>query len=247
MSGATGEGSSGVTTAPNVGRAGVAVEARASMGSKEGAAAYRHERDRHRRRRTVQCLAVVFVVALGLYCGQSVYAFSQVPPPPMPTGGANSSDDSGVQPSITFGTPVVENATCGDGTSLPVEVVPWNSSNVPVSTDGIFLELVELIDGDIDGGPAPPPAITQSQVCAEGPPTSFPAWYAVLQGPGAFNLGYYAYSQGWVFLNESVPAVTIPNGSAFVFVQSPLPAHLSFALCVLADQGYVPFDDCAQL
>jgi hypothetical protein len=209
---------------------------------------YRRERAQRRRpsQVLVRLLILLAVIGLSFYYGPTVFA-SFANPPDGAGGNAPGSGTASVDPSISFGTPTVYNVTCGDGVILPVESVPWVGSNVPLATSQIYLELVELIDGDIDGAPAPPPAVTSTSVCAGAVPNTFPAWYAVLQAPGATNLGYFAYSQGWHFLNSSATSVAIANGSALVFVQRPLPDHLSFALCVTNDLNTPPFYDCAHL
>jgi hypothetical protein len=210
---------------------------------------YRRAREGRRKRSTgiVLVLTVVTLAGLVFYFGANPRGLGPGNVGNPGAGAGNGSGSTVYLPSITFGSVTEWNTTCGNGQSYPVETVPWLNSNVPLSTRGMFFELVELIDGDVDGGAAPAPSISPSAVCDAATPSPFPSWYAVLQNPNGTNVGYYSYSQGWGFLNASTAAMTIPNGSALVFVQNPLPAGLSFALCALSDVGAPPFDDCAQL
>jgi hypothetical protein len=213
------------------------------------ARAYRRRRDRERRpfRLATATLLVLSVVSLGLYYGMGGFSGGNLSSQATGNDSAGGPGTEIALPFVTFGTPVVHNATCGDGRAFPVETVPWTSSNVPISTQGIFLELIESIDGDVDGGPAPAPSVSLSDVCSSAPPNTFPSWYAVLQGPSGQNSAYYSYNQGWVMLDPSVSTITIANDSALVFVQLPLPAGLSFELCVLSIVHAPPIDDCVLL
>lgn len=107
------------------------------------------------------------------------------------------------------------------------------SASEPISTARITLEMQELIDGDIDGGPTPTPSVTADYVC--GAPLSSPwtCWYVVLQTPGGVNVAYFSYSSGWVNLNDPGAPITIANGSTMVMISVPSYAGLSFALCVI--------------
>jgi hypothetical protein len=214
---------------------------------RSSASEYRLRRERRERpfRLAVPLLVVITVVILTVY----YYQGAGTPGSTSNSGGGAPAGPgaSNELPSVTFGVPIVHNTTCGDGQVFAVETVPWISTNVPLSTATFYLALVETIDGDRDGGPAPAPLINASSMCTGGPPASFPTWYAVLQNPSGANIGYYAYTQGWVMLDPSVTSVVVANGSALVLAELPLPNGLSFALCVYSNIGAPYVSDCAGL
>jgi hypothetical protein len=208
---------------------------------------YRRKRDRRRVPYRVAALAYIFLVVMtfSIYYGQSAFA----PSPPPSSGGGGSSSGGAPRNThyITFGDPTVHDTTCGDGTVFPTETVPWVGSRVALTTHDIFLEVVELLDGDVTGGPTPTPSVNATSVCAGAPPTSSPTWYVVLQNPSGANVAYFSYSQGWAILDPPYTPVTIANGSALVLVPFPQLAGTSFGICVLAVVGTASIGDCAQL
>jgi len=208
---------------------------------------YRRRRDRRRGPYRLGAVSYIFlvVVTFAIYYGQS--AFAPAAPPSVNGGGTSSGGAPARVAYLSFGTPTVQNATCGDGTVFPTVVVPWESSRVPLSTHDIFLEIVELLDGDVSGGPAPAPFVTASNVCAGSPPTASPTWYAVLQDPNGANVAYFSYSQAWVVLHPPPSSLPIANGSALIVVATPFLSGLSFGLCVVGGAGTAPINECAQL
>lgn len=148
---------------------------------------------------------------------------------------------------INFGTAISASTPCADGRTITVEDVPWMSASPALSTGEVVFELVELIDGDIDGGPTPAPGVTPSYVCGAPLATPWASWYLVLQGPAGLNLGYYSYSQGWVDLGSPGSAVPIADGSTLIFVSSQSFAGLSFGLCAVGVVGGPLINVCAPL
>lgn len=159
--------------------------------------------------------------------------------------GASSTSTSTGSVVVDFGAPIVATATCLNGQSTSVEAVPWLGSSAPLSTANISVELVELIDGDVDGGPIAPPSVTPNYVCGQAFESAWAAWYVVLANPSGENLAYYSYSTGWV--NLAGVTVPIENGSSLTLVSDPSFAGLSFALCVIGHVGGPTIDSCDQL
>jgi hypothetical protein len=148
---------------------------------------------------------------------------------------------------LVLGTPIPATTTCTNGESAPMEAVPWVGADPPLTTANITLELVELIDGDVDGGPTPAPSVTVASVCGAPWVTGWASWYAVLQNPAGANVAYFSYSQGWVDLAAPGQPLPIGNGSTLVLISDPSFANLSFGLCVLGIVGGPSLDVCAQL
>lgn len=211
----------------------------AGVARPSAARAYHYARDRRRRpfeQGTVAGLVVAFAACAIFY--------SQNLPPPSSGIASSATSDTG---NVTLGQPVTETVTCGNGHPFVVESVPWEKARVPEATDQIFLELVELIDGDIDGGPEPSPMVSGTSACAGAPPTASPAWYVVLAAPNGVNVAYFTYTQGWTDLPPASGPLPIANGSALIVLAVPSVAGLSFGLCVLNDVGTATVDACAEL
>jgi hypothetical protein len=213
-----------------------------SSGPPRGPSAEEYHRVRDHRRRTrgriSGSLLLVTIVVLGLYYGPGALTHP---------GGSSNASTQAILPVATLGNTTTFNTTCGNGALYPVDSVPWVSSNVPMSTATFHLEEVELIDGDVDGGPEPTPVINATAVCAGAPPSVSPTWYTVLQSPSGSNLAYYTYTAGWVFLSPSVTQMVVANGSTLVLVADPFVGGLSFGLCVIGEVPGATYDDCDQL
>ena len=206
---------------------------------------YRRQREQVRGpyRLTIGSLVVFALFNFVLFYGPYIAAGGpEGPPESGPTAAPGVSSTS-----IDLGTPVVGNATCGGNTTFPIETVPWVGSSPPVSTREVYLEVQELVDGDIVGGPSPPPSVTVASLCAAGPPTATATWYVVLQNPSGGNVGYFSYSSGWVVLGHPGADYRISNGSALILLSVPPLAGLSFGLCIFGDLASAPVQACDQL
>jgi hypothetical protein len=149
--------------------------------------------------------------------------------------------------SVYFGLTSVYATKCGDGANVTTESVAWLNATVAPSTRQVFLEVVELLDGDIDGGPAPAPMVTFSSVCADSPPATSPSWYVVLEAPDGGNVAYFSYSTGWEILDHVNGAAPISNGSRLIVVANPLLTDRSFDLCTTGIVGTETLRACAEL
>lgn len=206
---------------------------------------FRRQRDgRGRRHRTV--LGVLFVAGL-LALGFFFVPGASLNGSQGRSGGGSSSSAPSGSVSVVLGPAVVATTTCSDGKSATVEGVPWVSASAPVSTNQITLEIQELIDGDIDGGPTAYPSVSASYVCGAPLVSAWTSWYAVLQNPGGVNIAFFSYSQSWVNLNQPGAGITIANGSTLFVVSDPSYAGVSFALCALGDAGAPTISVCGQL
>jgi hypothetical protein len=205
---------------------------------------YRRRRDRRERprRRALFAAVVVGPVILAVYYG--VHA---------PGPGALAAENPSLPlphvylDSVTLGTPAVQNVTCGDGATVKTELVPWVNASVEPTTHQVFLEITELLDGDVDGGSAPNPTVTSSSVCAGAAPTVTPSWYVVLRSPNGTNVAVFSYSSNWVILNQASSELGIANGSSLILVANPSLAGLTFGLCALGVTEYLSLWTCAQL
>jgi hypothetical protein len=159
---------------------------------------------------------------------------------PVPVTAGGPSDN------VTFGHPAFSSATCGDGQNITVESVPWVSATVAPVTSQVFVEVVEQLDGDIDGGPEPTPAVTATSVCAGAPLDSPPSWYVVLRAPAGENIAVFSYSTNWVILSHTANA-PIANASTLVLIANPQLSGTSLSLCVMGDIGTVPIQGCQDL
>ena len=223
----------------------------ADAGSAPGVSAARaYRRARARRRGPFEFLAgfavVLAAVALVGFYGQ------HLPPASNASAGTPGGLGAVVPPSnappyLVLGTTGHRTVTCGSGQSFSAETVQWQASQTPLTTDQLFLEVQELIDGDLIGGPAPTPAVTTDYVCAGSAPSANPSWYAVLEDPAGVNVAYFSYASGWVPLDPSVSSVHIVDGSTFVLLAVPDLSGSSFGLCFVGNEGGPSFDQCAQL
>jgi hypothetical protein len=200
----------------------------------------------YRRRRSAReapyRLMVVGVVVLTLINFSAYYAVN-LPSSPVEYGlpPASATADN-----VTFGATSLSSATCGNGQSMVVETVPWENATVPPSTGNLFFELVESLDGDIDGGAAPSPVFNATSVCADRPISANPSWYVVLRDPGGSNIAAYSYSSGWLILDHQSSA-PVADGSTLVFASEPQVSGLSFELCALGGTAYGYIYACAPL
>jgi hypothetical protein len=166
----------------------------------------------------------------------------------LPSSGAvgGPSPPSGVPDNVTLGAASLQNTTCGDGKSMVTESVPWVNASIPPTTDQVFLEIIESLDGDVDGGPAPAPTVTATSVCAAAPLTIAPSWYVVLRSPMGPNVAVFSYSTNWVVLSGGAYA-PIQDGSVLVLVADPGLSGRSFTLCALGGPSAPDINACATL
>ncbi|MGI0053100.1 MAG: hypothetical protein ACREC5_00290 [Thermoplasmata archaeon] len=186
------------------------------------------------------------ILLIGNFVGY--FGVDASPPIPSSTGGLSVPGPTGVVPldPVTFGAPSVHSAICGDGSPEITEWVPWLSAQVPPRTNQVFLEIVELLDGDVDGGPGAGPAVNATSVCTGAPLDHAPSWYVVLRTPGGTNVAVFSYPAGWDDLGAGAGGVPLENGSTLVLVADPGLSRLSFGLCVFGDLGE-PIQQCDQL
>ncbi len=206
------------------------------------AGSFRSSRRRRTRRNAAVAVALVALSLLGftLLVGPD----GRLGPGSGPAGGGSSSGNL----TIDLGAPVVATTTCADGESTPLEAVPWLSASPSVTTDEVGFQLVELIDGDVDGGALPVPSVTATSLCGAPLVTPWVAWYVVLESPTGADLADFTYSHGWIDVDGVSGAQTIPNGSQIDLLSDPASfAHLSFGLCVVGNLGAPTVNVCAQL
>ncbi|MCI4327013.1 MAG: hypothetical protein L3K16_05190 [Thermoplasmata archaeon] len=208
------------------------------------ARAYRRRRDR----RQSQINTGLFgLLVLGILNLAGYYALNASGPgasgsPLAPVAGPGGA----AADNVSFGTATQHSTTCGDGRNATVESLPWVGAGTPPLTSQVFLEVVEQLDGDLDGGPEPTPAVTATSVCAGAPLTAAPSWYAVLRAPSGDNVAVFSYSTNWLILNHAASA-SIPNGSTLLLLANPALSGTSLALCVVGDVGATPVQGCANL
>jgi hypothetical protein len=204
---------------------------------------YRRRRDRNRDliRLTVYPLLVLGLLNFGGYFAENTSGpgspEAPVSPPPVASVAADN---------VSFGSPSLHTTTCGDGRNTTVEWVPWVSARTPPVTSQLFMEVVEQLDGDIDGGSEPVPAVTPSSVCAEAPLTTTPSWYVVLRAPSGDNVAVFSYTSSWIILDHSAN-VRIANGSTFLLVADPQLSGTSMSLCASGDVGALSIQGCVDL
>jgi hypothetical protein len=194
-----------------------------------GAALYRKTRSRDRAATRV---AAVMVVVLAV-----AVALAALWPSLHPTTGPSGSSGTGgnLPPGtvvrVTLGLATVSNLTCGSGTKIKDEQIPWVKASATVRTDEIVLEVRELADGDLVGGPTSPPQVTGNDSCAGTPPSSY-AWYAVVTDPSGVNVATFSYSQGWSPVGSASSAPSIPGGSTIQLLIVPSVANLGYGFFI---------------
>lgn len=204
---------------------------------------YRRRRDRQQ---APYRMVVAALVVLGLLNFAAYYGIHGSILGPSGNGSLTVSGPSGPTDNVTLGTPTIHNTTCGDGRTVQTEWVPWVGAQVAPTTAQVILEVAELLDGDVDGGPTPAPTVTATSLCPGAPPSVSPSWYVVLRDPAGANVATFSYATSWVILSH-LAAAEIFNGSALVMVADPPLAGTSFALCVLGTVGAPSISACAQL
>lgn len=190
-------------------------------------------------------MVVFALLFLGVVNFVAYYALNA--PGPTSGGGSVNSAPGGPTDSVTLGTPSLHSAVCGNGATVTTESVTWVGADVTPTTGQVYLEVVELLDGDVDGGSAPVPTVTNSSVCGGSPLAVNPSWYVVLQAPAGANIASYSYPTGWVILDPASGTPPISNGSTLVLVSDPPLAGTSFALCAMGGIDGLSIDACAQL
>jgi hypothetical protein len=204
---------------------------------------YRRRRDRNR---ALVNTAVYPLLILGLLSFTGYYAENANGPGSAGAPVSLPPVTSATADNVTFGTPSLHTTTCGDGRNTSVEWVPWVSARTPPVTSQVFMEVVEQLDGDIDGGPEPVPSVNATSVCEGAPLSTAPSWYVVLRAPGGENVAAFSYTTNWMILGHS-SSVRIANGSTFLFVADPELSGASLSLCVVGDIGALSIQGCVDL
>jgi hypothetical protein len=175
-------------------------------------------------------------VLLAIIVGVALLWTPLHPAPPTvtsrPGGGGNNAPIE-----VTFGTPTTSNVTCGNGANVTLETVPWDHATATVRTGDIVLEVRELFDGDVVGGPTVTPDVTTTNDCAGAPPGSGHSWYAVLANPAGTNLASFSYSQAWTPINGAPPSVIVTNGATVTILIVPAVANLGYGLFVYGGEN----------
>jgi hypothetical protein len=200
---------------------------------------YRRRRDR---RQAPYHMMVAALLLLGMVNFTAYYGLHAAAP-----GSPNGTPTGGLADNLTLGAPSLHTTTCGDGRNITTEWVPWVGAQFVPSTNQVFVEVQELLDGDIDGGPAPTPSVTADSFCSGSPPSTSPSWYVVLRPPVGNNVAFFSYSSNWVILNHASADIPITNGSTLVLVANPPLAGRSFALCIMGETGARFLNACSQL
>ncbi len=190
----------------------------------EGATS-RFRKDKRRRR-------VRWTVAAGVVVLMVIAAYLVVIPPTSPSRSSPGSPFAGV--AVHLGNSSLDVVTCGTGTSVIAERVPWISATTRVTTAQIVM-LVSDVDGDILSDTGPSPNVTSSNSCAGAPPEPRPlagvgndfSWYVVLSNPNGTNVAFFTITQGWVLVpaGPSTP-LTVANGSALTLFCTPSVSRL---------------------
>jgi hypothetical protein len=132
--------------------------------------------------------------------------------------------------SIVLGAPSLGTLRCGTNTTLSTERIPWSSTNRPVTTANLAVEITELDDGSVIGGTNPAAFATASNECTGDPPTGAHEWYAVLQSPDGTNVASFSYSASWVAVGGSPLPLTVQNDSALVLLSTSTFAASGYVL-----------------
>lgn len=197
----------------------------ARMGSEAEGATSRFRKDQRRRQvRWTVATVIVALLVVGAY-------LVLLPPTPAGRSGTHS-PLSGF--SVELGNASLGVVTCGSGTAVVAERVPWINATTPVSTAQIVMLVVD-VDGDVLSDTGPSPNVTSSNSCAGAPPAPRPqagvgndfSWYVVLSDPAGANVAFFTISQGWVLLaaGPSSP-LTVANGSALTLICTPSVSRL---------------------
>ena len=190
----------------------------------EGATSrFRKDKRRRRVRWTIAVGGVVLIV---------IAAYIVFIPPISPSRSSPGSPFAGVD--VHLGNSSLDVVTCGTGTSVIGERVPWIYATTRVTTAQIVM-LVSDVDGDILSDTGPAPDVTASNSCAGAPPEPRPlagvgndfSWYVVLSNPNGTNVAFFTITQGWVLVpsGPSTP-LTVANGSALTLFCTPSVSRL---------------------
>jgi hypothetical protein len=192
------------------------------------------ERRRGPWRLTVGILVLLVVVAAGIYVATT----------PRPTGsssgggsGCTSGCTSPPTDYVQFGSPIVSSLTCGEGGSVSVEEVSWLGATTPLTTADVFLEVTEIVDGDIVGASSSAPFVTRASLCPGMPPSPSYSWYVVLQDSGGANLMSFSYANGWAYIGPGPSSLPLSNGTELFLVVTPSLAGIGYALDAGGTEG----------
>jgi hypothetical protein len=139
---------------------------------------------------------------------------------------------------VDLGPPTVGRASCGNGTMLYTEVIPWDRSSETLTTSQIYVKLVELIDGDYIGGRDPPGTVTPTSLCAADPPSGAFDWYLVVGAPqqGPYE-SVFCYALGWGVVGGASLSAPIPPGSSLTLVSVRSFSNNGYALAIVGAVG----------
>lgn len=194
-----------------------------------GSQIYRQERSRSQ---AAMRYTALLVVALALIVGAALLWTPLHPAPPQPTKSKGGGSGPSGTVTITLGKPTLANVTCGNGASVELETVPWVRATSTLTTGDLVMEIRELADGDVVGGPTTPPDVTGTNDCAGSPPSGGLAWYAVLANPAGTNIATFSYSQSWSPVGGAPPSPTVAAGSSITLLVVPSVANHGYGLFV---------------
>ncbi|HTT26628.1 MAG TPA: hypothetical protein VMH90_06700, partial [Thermoplasmata archaeon] len=170
---------------------------------------------------------VVLIVALAAY-----YVISTPHPAGSSSGGGGGGCPSPcttpVTDYVTLGAPSVSSVTCGEGGQASVEEIPWIGATAPLTTADVFLELREIVDGDIIGGSGSAPFVTRASLCPGAPPSPAYSWYVVVEDTGGANIMTFCYASGWTPVGPGPSSIPLSNGTELFLVIAPAVAGAGY-------------------
>jgi hypothetical protein len=208
----------------------------APPGTYEGRArSFRETQSQRRslRRERIGQIAVVAIIALGIYAIVSAHPFNPA---------SNSGPPSPGPPIVvTFSSPVLGQVTCGNGGAAYTERVVWANASGLVTTGDVSPRVYEIFDGDIVSDIGVVANATSSNVCAGSPPNpSTIGWYIAMAAPNGTIEFTYTFGAGWTSLSHGPTIVPIENGTVLVVVTGASIAGRGFGLAVAGYSGGSP-------
>jgi hypothetical protein len=202
-------------------------EAAAAAAAPTGAALHRLDRAHDR---TAFRFSLVMVLVLSVAVAVAVLwpAFHPAPGPASGTTGASNGPGASTI-YVTLGHPSVSTYSCGDGKGVSLESIPWLRSTARVETGEFVIEVRELADGDVVGGPTAKLNVTSSNLCAGAPPSTY-TWYSVIQTPTGTNVASFDYVQGWATVGGAPSSDPVVGNSTINLLIAPGVAGLGYGL-----------------